>query len=175
MKWFLSVFLFINNSYALESNQVYIDTEPAFFEREDHNENIVLRSIAGNSEEFVYYEVQKHDTLMLIAFELYSSYSKWRDIFKDNATALNGSTDLSKVRNLRIRKPLNPRVYPKGLPYRIKKDDSLSKISRDVYGRMKYWPVIYENNRDQIPNPDLIFAGFLLFYPKSPYSTPLLD
>jgi nucleoid-associated protein YgaU len=41
----------------------------------------------------------------------------------------------------------------------VKSGDSLSKIAKRLYGDAKQWPKIYEANRDQIENPDLIHPG----------------
>lgn len=37
--------------------------------------------------------------------------------------------------------------------------DSLSKIAKQVYGDANQWKRIYEANRDQIDDPDLIQPG----------------
>jgi nucleoid-associated protein YgaU len=41
----------------------------------------------------------------------------------------------------------------------VAKGDSLSKIARQYYGDANQWQRIYEANRDQISNPDLIHPG----------------
>lgn len=43
--------------------------------------------------------------------------------------------------------------------YTVKSGDSLSKIAKQVYGDANAWNRIYEANRDQIDNPDLIQPG----------------
>lgn len=43
--------------------------------------------------------------------------------------------------------------------YAVKSGDSLSKISQQFYGNANEWRKIYEANRDQIKNPDLIYPG----------------
>ena len=43
--------------------------------------------------------------------------------------------------------------------------DSLSKISKKVYGDANQWKKIFEANRDQIKNPDLIHPGQVLKIP----------
>jgi len=50
--------------------------------------------------------------------------------------------------------------------YTVVKGDSLSKIAKRVYGKASLWPKIYEANRDQIKDPDLIFPGQLLRLPE---------
>lgn len=43
--------------------------------------------------------------------------------------------------------------------YTVVKGDSLSKIAKRFYGDAQQWRRIYEANRDQIQNPDLIHPG----------------
>jgi len=49
--------------------------------------------------------------------------------------------------------------------YVVKKGDTLSKIAKDHYGDAKHWPKIFEANRDQIQDPDLIHPGQKLRLP----------
>jgi nucleoid-associated protein YgaU len=48
---------------------------------------------------------------------------------------------------------------PSGQRYTVVKGDSLSKIAKRVYGDAQQWRKIYDANRDQIKNPDLIYPG----------------
>jgi nucleoid-associated protein YgaU len=48
---------------------------------------------------------------------------------------------------------------PSGRSYTVVKGDSLSKIAKHLYGDAQQWRKIYEANRDQIKNPDLIYPG----------------
>ena len=43
--------------------------------------------------------------------------------------------------------------------YTVVAGDSLSKIAKRVYGDANQWRRIFEANRDQIENPDLIQPG----------------
>lgn len=43
--------------------------------------------------------------------------------------------------------------------YEIKKGDTLSAIAKREYGDATKWRTIYEANKDQIKNPDLIHPG----------------
>jgi nucleoid-associated protein YgaU len=43
--------------------------------------------------------------------------------------------------------------------YTVVKGDSLSKIAKRFYGDAQQWRKIYEANKDQIKNPDLIKPG----------------
>ena len=49
--------------------------------------------------------------------------------------------------------------------YEVVAGDSLSKIAKRHYGDANKWPRIYEANRDQIKNPDLIHPGQKLTIP----------
>jgi nucleoid-associated protein YgaU len=49
--------------------------------------------------------------------------------------------------------------------YTVKSGDSLWKISERVYGNGNDWRRIYEANKDQIQNPDVIQPGWVLTIP----------
>lgn len=51
--------------------------------------------------------------------------------------------------------------------YTVKSGDSLSKIAKQFYGDAMQYKKIYEANRDQISNPDLIQPGWVLKIPKA--------
>jgi nucleoid-associated protein YgaU len=58
--------------------------------------------------------------------------------------------------------PPSPRTGPSTPPAQthvVAAGDSLSKIAKRYYGDSSQWPRIYEANRDQISNPDLIHPG----------------
>lgn len=49
--------------------------------------------------------------------------------------------------------------------YTVAGGDSLSKIAKHFYGNANRWREIFEANRDQISNPDLIHPGQVLKIP----------
>ena len=49
--------------------------------------------------------------------------------------------------------------------YEVKSGDSLSRIAKNMYGDGNQWPKIFEANRDQIKDPDLIHPGQVLKIP----------
>ena len=51
--------------------------------------------------------------------------------------------------------------------YTVNKGDTLSKIAKEFYGSANRWHEIYDANRDQISNPDLIQPGWVLKIPTS--------
>ena len=50
-------------------------------------------------------------------------------------------------------KPEEPRIYV------VQPGDSLSKIAKEVYGKAGRWKEIFEANKDQIKDPNLIQPG----------------
>lgn len=49
--------------------------------------------------------------------------------------------------------------------YLVEKGDNLSAISKKFYGSANHWREIFEANRDQLDNPDLIHPGQTLRIP----------
>ena len=52
-----------------------------------------------------------------------------------------------------------------GFGYEVQAGDSLSKIAKQVYGDASRWKEIWEANKAEIPNPDLIHPGQQLSMP----------
>jgi len=113
------------------------------------------------------YTVKGGETLMWISFLVYGDYLKWRDLSSWNRGKYGDDYQLTRGTIITYKKLKNPFLYrPQGLPYLIKKRDTLGKISKKVYGKKWFWKRIWRNNLRQIKNPDLIFAGFTLYYPQ---------
>ncbi|MDO9182841.1 MAG: LysM peptidoglycan-binding domain-containing protein [Bacteriovorax sp.] len=109
------------------------------------------------------YYVQKGDTLMMVAFKIYGDYRKWKDLRTWNKDKLKYKIGPGVV--LKYYVPERSFGWqPSGLPYLVKTGDTLQIISMDKYGTTRKWKNIYENNRPLILNPNLIFAGFTLYY-----------
>ena len=49
--------------------------------------------------------------------------------------------------------------------YVVEAGDSLSKIAKDLYGDASRWPEIFEANKDQIADPNVIRVGQKLRIP----------
>ena len=64
--------------------------------------------------------------------------------------------------------PATPAAGAAAETYTVKPGDSLSKIAKHVYGDSGKWHAIFEANRDQIKNPDLIHPGQVLKLPAQP-------
>lgn len=120
------------------------------------------RAPASSSMDYDLYVVQKFDTAMKIAFYLYKDIRKWKEI-----RSLNGTIDMHVGQTIKV--PRIPKdlkyVRPEGEPYLIKKDDTLGKVSQDVYeGNSRFWINIWDNNKEIIDDYDLVFPGFTLYY-----------
>jgi nucleoid-associated protein YgaU len=114
-------------------------------------------------QEFGQYKISKDETLMMAAFRIYGDYRKWKELKSWNKDALKHGihTGLS----LKYYVPEKKFVWqPAGLPYLVKEGNTLGSISQDKYGTHKKWKDLYENNRPLIINPNVIFAGFTIYY-----------
>lgn len=108
------------------------------------------------------YTVKQGETLMMVAFNIYGDYRKWKML--SDLNGLSGDR-VAQGTILRYQKPAQEFIWnPEGLPYLIKQGDSLVSISSDKYGTPQKWELIYNNNRPLIKDPNLIFAGFTLYY-----------
>lgn len=113
--------------------------------------------------EYGQYTIEKNDTFMLIAFKIYGDYAKWKEIADLNPEMKGDKLKEGQV--IKFNAPAEKFVWsPQGNPYLIKKGDTLGLISKDVYGIDKRWKEIFDNNRPMIKDPNLIFAGFTLYY-----------
>ena len=125
----------------------------------------VPSSITINVNGVNFYQVKPFDTLMLISHQIYGDYSRWRELVDLNKAHLDKENKIIGRPKLKFMGTPYEWQDPIGNPYFIKPGDTLSKISYKVYGTKQRWRDILENNPRQIKNPNLIFAGFQLFYP----------
>ena len=51
--------------------------------------------------------------------------------------------------------------------YTVVHGDTLSHIAKQFYGKASHWHAIFEANRDQLDDPDLIRAGQVLVIPAN--------
>lgn len=123
-------------------------------------ESPIAYELSGAMGEYV---TKEGETLMMVAFNIYGDYAKWKDI-----KALNPGVKASSIvagTRLQYQEPLEKFVFnPMGLPHLIRKGDSLGSISQDKYGTLRRWKDIYDNNQPLIKDPNLIFAGFTVYY-----------
>ncbi len=122
-----------------------------------------VTTATGGSEKV--YTVQKNETLMMIAFKLYGDYSKWRQLAHYNKDLLAGSSNVKEGMEIKFTSPDVEFMWnPEGSPYLIRTGDTLGGISGNVYGTVKKWKFLWDNNRPLIKDPNRIFAGFTIYY-----------
>lgn len=113
------------------------------------------------------YKVKKGETLMQIAFKLYGDISKWQDLKKLNREKVSRNETLATNMSIKYEAPETEFVWnPIGEPYMIGHGETLGVISNNVYQTPKKWKAIWENNKPLIRNPNVIYAGFTLYYKK---------
>ncbi len=109
------------------------------------------------------YKVRRNDTLMWISFKLYGDYAKWRDLLKQNPALARRRLEVGET--IVYVEPDKRFVWNKnGSPYYIVRGDTLGKISQKLYSTNQKWRNLWKNNRQMIKDPNLIFAGFILYY-----------
>ena len=113
--------------------------------------------------EFATYRLQKNETLMMAAFRIYGDYRKWKDLKAWNKAEIKKG--LHRGMALKYYVPEQKFVWnPSGVPYLVRSKDTLGTISIDKYKTRKKWKDLYENNRPLIRDPNVIFAGFTIYY-----------
>ncbi len=154
-------------------------TEELSFNTESSSENSIEESsfietqAVSNFRETSKYTVKKGDTLMLVAFKLYGDYRRWRTLKEQNPGLRNSA--LVPGTELTYSPPARPFSWnPQGRPHLVRTGDTLVIISQDKYGTPKHWKDIWKNNEPLILDPNLIFAGFTIYYlPKRDLASDL--
>jgi nucleoid-associated protein YgaU len=122
-------------------------------------------AIASSAGQIKTYKVKRGETLMQIAFAIYGDISKWKELKAMNSDKVNSNKGLKANLELKYKAPAQPFVWnPNGKPYLIKNGETLGTISNAVYSTPKKWKSIWENNKPMIKNPNVIYAGFTLYY-----------
>jgi nucleoid-associated protein YgaU len=75
--------------------------------------------------------------------------------------------DFSDVQSGSSSKQADDATAGAGHTYTVQKGDSLSKISKQVYGTPNQWRKIFEANRDVLSDPDKIYPGQVLKLPDA--------
>jgi len=119
---------------------------------------------AAPSGDGVNYRVKKGDTLMKIAFEQYGDLYRWKEIYKANRANIQDPNHVPPGTMLNLAGAGMVTIEKNGNSYLIKHGDTLGVISNDVYGTIRKWKKLWENNRQLIKDPNKIYAGFYLYY-----------
>lgn len=118
--------------------------------------------LRGYQGEFGQYEVRKGDTLMVVAYMVYGDYKKWRDLAELNEIEETEQVVPGKILRYRQAWEKLP-MRSNGAPYMIQSGDTLGTISNKHYGTTQKWKEVWNNNRQLITDPNLIFAGFTIY------------
>ena len=130
----------------------------------------------GNSK-VVHYKVQPNDTLFKIARKFYGQASMWKNIKDANddiqSTSLKIGYDLilpgvPVLTNINDAKLYDKDNYTKAV-YEVKWGDSLYNMASVLYHDGRKWPVIYEENKDEIEDMKELAVGQALIIPLSSY------
>lgn len=156
------------NAPALEPELPKVKEKPMMVRDEApviNTENEEAKISHAGTGEYKEYKVKKGETLMQIAFKLYGDISRWKDLRKLNGDKLSSNSSLKANLTLKYEEPETPFVWnPVGTPYMIQQGETLGIISNNVYQTPKKWKAIWENNKPLIKNPNIIFAGFTIYY-----------
>ncbi len=128
--------------------------------------------------DFIFYTVEKGDSLWKIASKFYGHGSSWRRIYEDNKLVIKDPSRLYKGQQLIIRLTNTAGCAPdpivslsdggalEGTVYRIQPGDRLWTIASRAYGSGKLWTLIYEANRVSIVDPERIRVGQVINIPQ---------
>ncbi|MBF0297532.1 MAG: LysM peptidoglycan-binding domain-containing protein [Oligoflexia bacterium] len=159
------------NSKSIEEDPLFVVDEsmenrsPAAAAGAEKSSTVTSKGKGGGIGE---YTVGKGETLMWVAFKIYGNYNKWKSIAKLNVGKVKKGEILKEGIVLQYKKPQKEFTWePNGEPYLVRPGDTLGKISKKVYDTIKRWKEIWNNNKLMIKNPNIIFAGFTLYYVPS--------
>lgn len=106
----------------------------------------------------VFHEVRRGDTLSLIAKAYYGIIMAYPEIAAANQPLIADADKITPGWIVRI-PPLTH------FSYTSKPGDTLSGIAKTMYGDLKKYPLIFEANRDQLSNPDVLKPNTTLKIP----------
>lgn len=101
----------------------------------------------------------------LLLFSLMGCCPK-EEIRKTEATPVPAQVAEATPEPTPVPQPVAAPVMKK-MSYEVKSGDTLWGISDTVYGNNWYWPSLYDANRDQITNHDVIIPGQVITYDKA--------
>jgi nucleoid-associated protein YgaU len=128
----------------------------------ENNGEVDRSQLRGSEGEFGTYQVRDGETLMMAAYQVYGDYRKWRDLASING--LSSAQQLKSGQVIKYRQAWeNLAVKNAGAPYMIKNGDTLGAISNQHYGTPGKWKSIWDNNKQLIVDPNLIFSGFTIY------------
>jgi phage tail protein X len=134
----------------------------------------------GNSK-IVHYRVQPKDTLFKIARKFYGKGSMWKNIKYANDEIQDTSLrighdiilpDVPVLANVIEAELLDKEFYTKAV-YKVKWGDSLYNLASELYHDGRKWPIIYEENKDEIEDKNELIVGQVLIVPLNSYTNQI--
>jgi nucleoid-associated protein YgaU len=110
------------------------------------------------------YKVKPGDTLMKISFEMFGNLYRWKEIYEANRGKFADYKAMPIGTVLTIYGVEYVVIQRNGKPYLIKRNDTLRRISNQLYGNADYWQELWHNNPQLIQNPNQIYYGFTMYY-----------
>jgi len=119
------------------------------------------------------YTVVKGDYLIKISAKLYGTKRHWRKIYEANRDKFpRGTMQLRPGMKLVIPELTSAHAAKGSAPsrlqtalYRIKENDTLTKIAAEHYKDPNKWVLIYRANKDVISDPDILISGTTIRLP----------
>ena len=121
-----------------------------------------------------YYIVKPEDNLGKISQKLYGTSKKWKQLASENDLSNPNKLYPGDVIKYQVNQEVaqnstnlsNPKTYVVG------RGETLSKISKNIYGSAQYWKVIYRWNEAKITSPQLIYPNQKIqYYSKEQLTT----
>jgi murein DD-endopeptidase MepM/ murein hydrolase activator NlpD len=128
------------------------------------------------------YTVQPGDSLSAIAQRLLGDSGRWRELYDQNRSVIGANPNLivaGQVLSVPGGAPSAPAPTPapaQVTAYTVQAGDTLGVVAQRTLGDSGRWQEVFNANRDQIANPNLIFPGMVLRVPNgahSPASAPV--
>jgi nucleoid-associated protein YgaU len=161
----------VSESAEMESQGAPVLTDEQAQSDSGESEQVLSKTIASEADvassspsEEIEYTIKAGDTLSQIASDLLNDQKRWREL-----------ADLNKIANPDLIFPGQVLRVAKGESYArsgssqkvtVKRGDSLSSIAESLLGSRDLWRQIWQANRGQISNPDLISQGMTLVVKK---------
>jgi len=123
---------------------------------------ITKNSDVVKSESEYFYEVKAGDSLWSIAQTIYGDGFKYQEIADNNL--IKNPSAIEPGMKLKINKVETKEMI--GGEYTIARGDSLWKIALKSYGDGYQWVLIWENNKQNIKNPNKLEVGTKIVIPK---------
>lgn len=109
--------------------------------------------------DYLYYTVKEGDNLRYISKKLYSNKNRWKEIAELNSDQIKNPNRIYKGMKLKFVPDPGHENESHAEIYIVKKGDSLSKISKKVFGTYWKWNHLHEKNKDSVKDPNILTIG----------------